>query len=116
MPTVDREFFDPMADDSGFEWQQAPGYPAGEAHELVLYEDGDGSQTRFLRLQPGVETDEVLTHEFYEEVYIVRGGFIDKRLDEAFTAGMYACRTPGMEHGPYAAPLGALAIEFRYYG
>jgi hypothetical protein len=28
---------------------------------------------------------------------------------------MYACRTPGMEHGPYQAPLGALAIEFRYF-
>lgn len=115
MPTENREFFDPMAADSGYEWQPAPGYPAGQAHELILYEDDDGSQTRFLRLQPGVETEEVLTHEFYEEVYIIRGGFIDKRLDEAFTAGMYACRTPEMEHGPYAAPLGALAIEFRYY-
>ena len=115
VPTEDIEFFDPFAEDSRFEWQQAPGYPEGEASELVLYEDNDGRRTSFLKLQPGVETEEVLAHEYYEEVYIIGGGFIDKRLEAAFTAGMYACRTPGMEHGPYLAPVGALAIEFRYY-
>ncbi|MFB6130185.1 MAG: cupin domain-containing protein [Salinigranum sp.] len=114
MPSEDMEFFDPTADDSGFEWQHAPGYPEG-GHELVLYEDDDGRQTRLLRLEPGVETDEVLTHDFYEEVYILQGGLLDKRLDEAFTAGMYACRTPGMEHGPYSAPVGCTTVEFRYY-
>lgn len=115
MPTEDMEFFDPLSEDSGLEWRQAPGYPEGMAHELPLYEDEDGSLTRFLKLEPGVDTDEVITHDFYEEVYVIQGGFIDKRLDEAFTSGMYACRTPGMEHGPYKAPIGALAIEFRYY-
>jgi anti-sigma factor ChrR (cupin superfamily) len=114
MPTEDMEFFDPLAPDSGFEWQQAPGYPEGMGHELVLYSDDEGRQTRFLRLQPGTETEDVITHDFYEEVYVIKGGFIDKRLDEAFTAGMYACRTPGMEHGPYKAPIGVLSIELRY--
>lgn len=114
MPTEDMEFFDPLTEDSAFEWQKADGYPEG-GYELLLYEDDDGSQTRFLRLEPGTETDEVLTHDFYEEVYLIRGGLIDKRLGEAFTQGMYACRTPGMEHGPYEAPVGCLALEFRYY-
>lgn len=114
MPTEDMEFFDPTTADSDFEWQPAPGYPEG-GYELVLYQDDDGGQTRLLRIEPGVETDEVLTHDFYEEVYIIEGGLIDKRLDEVFTAGMYACRTPEMEHGPYAAPVGCTTIEFRYY-
>ena len=115
MTGEDLEFFDPTATE-GFEWRQAPGYPEGEAAELVLHEGADGSATRLLRLEPGVETETVLTHPFYEEVYILEGGVIDTRLDEAFTAGMYAYRTPGMEHGPYAAPVGALTIEFRYPG
>lgn len=114
MPTVDMEFFDPTASDSDFEWQSAPGYDAGGS-ELVLYQDDDGGQTRLLRLDPGTETDEVLTHDFYEEVYIIEGSLIDKRLDEEFSAGMYACRTPGMEHGPYKSPDGCTTIEFRYY-
>jgi anti-sigma factor ChrR (cupin superfamily) len=114
MPTEDMEFFDPTAEDSGFEWQEAEGYPE-DIYELIIYEDEDGSQTRLLRLEPGAETDEVLTHDFYEEVYIIEGGLVDKRLDEVFTAGMYACRTPGMEHGPYAAPVGCTTIEVRYF-
>ena len=52
MPTKDMEFFDPLASDSGFEWQPAPGYDEGGT-ELVLYEDPDGGQTRLLRLEPG---------------------------------------------------------------
>lgn len=114
MPTEDKEFFDPTAEDSGFEWQPAPGY-GEDGEEIVLYEDDDGSQTRILQIHPGAETDEVLTHDFYEEVYIIEGSIIDTRLDEEFTAGMYACRTPGMEHGPYRSPEGCKTIEFRYY-
>lgn len=113
MPTVDREFFDPDAADD-VEWVPAAGYPDGIS-ELVLYRDDDGSHSRFLRIEPGVETDEVLTHEFYEEALILEGGLIDLTLDEAFTAGMYACRTPGMAHGPYAAPVGCTTFEVRYF-
>lgn len=114
MPMKDMEFFDPTDDDSSFDWQSTPGYDEG-GEELVLYED-DGRQTRLLRLAPGTETDKVLTHDFYEEVYIIQGGLIDKRLDEAFSVGMYACRTPEMEHGPYKAPVGCMMIDFRYPG
>jgi anti-sigma factor ChrR (cupin superfamily) len=114
MPTENKEFFDPMADDSGFEWERAEGYPEG-VYEMILYEDDDGSHSRFLKLEPGAETEEVLTHEFYEEAYVIQGGLYDKTLDEAFTAGMYACRTPEMEHGPYSAPVGALTFEVRYF-
>lgn len=115
MPTEDMEFFDPTTDSSPFEWEHAEGYPDG-IDEMILYEDEDGSQTRLLRFEPGAETHEVLEHDFSEEVYIIEGGLIDKRLDEAFTRGMYACRTPGMEHGPYVAPVGCTTIEFRYFG
>jgi hypothetical protein len=113
MPTEDMEFFDPLAAESEFEWQRADGYPEG-IYELILYEDDDGSHSRFLKLEPGAETDEVLTHDFYEEAFIIDGGLYDKTLDEAFTAGMVAVRQPGMEHGPYKAPVGALTYEVRY--
>lgn len=114
MPTEDMEFFDPLAEDSGYEWERAEGYPEG-VYELILYEDDDGSHSRFLKLEPGAETETVLTHEFYEEAYIIEGGLYDKTRDEAFSSGMVAVRTPGMEHGPYAAPVGALTFEVRYF-
>jgi len=44
----------------------------------------------------------------------VDGDITDLRLGERFTAGMYACRPPGMEHGPWRSDNGALMVEFRY--
>jgi hypothetical protein len=108
------EFFDPSADDSPVEWEPVEDYPDG-IYEKVFYRDEDGSHSRIIHFEPGVETEEVLAHDFYEEVYIIEGGLIDKTLDEVFTAGMYACRTPGMEHGPYDIPVGCTTFEVRYY-
>jgi len=28
---------------------------------------------------------------------------------------MYACRPPGMVHGPYRVPTGCLTLEMRYF-
>ena len=33
---------------------------------------------------------------------------------KTFTAGMYACRPPGMVHGPYRVPRGCTTLELRY--
>ena len=40
--------------------------------------------------------------------------FVDLGKGQTFTAGMYACRPPGMRHGPYRVPDGALTFEIRY--
>lgn len=114
MPTENMECFDPFAEDSDFRWEEVEEGSDG-IYEMVMYRDDDGSHTRFLRMEPGASFDERLEHDFYEELYILEGGIIDTTLDEAFTAGMYACRTPGMPHGPYEAPVGFLSMEFRYY-
>jgi mannose-6-phosphate isomerase-like protein (cupin superfamily) len=113
MPTEDMELFDPFASDSGFEWETVDDHD--DIHEMVMYRDEDSSHTRFLRMEPGAGIDERLSHDHYEELFIIEGKIVDKTLDETFSSGMYACRTPGMPHGPYETPTGCLTIEFRYY-
>jgi len=61
-----------------------------------------------------VETTETITHDFWEEVWIVGGSLTDLGLQRTFSAGMYACRPPGMPHGPYRCASGALLFETRY--
>jgi len=53
-------------------------------------------------------------HDFWEEVYIVEGALHDLTLDQTFGQGSYACRPPGMPHGPWVAPRGCLTFEVRY--
>ena len=75
-----------------------------------------GVATRVLRFAPGTDTSRngVQRHDFWEEVYILEGSITDLRLGETFTAGMYASRPPGMEHGPWVSAEGCVTFEVRY--
>ena len=53
----------------------------------------------------------MLTHDVWEEVLILEGSFHDLTLGRTFTPGWYACRPPGMRHGPYECPDGCLALR-----
>ena len=85
--------------------------------ELILSQDPDTRDyTRLVVMAPGTDTTEagVLMHDFHEEVFIVAGDLTDLTLGETFTAGMYACRLPGMPHGPYRSDSGCRMVEMRY--
>ena len=98
-------------------WRTPQGSVAGGISERVLSADEEGrAYTRLLRFEPGADSSPngPQVHDFWEEVFIVDGDITDLRLGERFTGGMYACRPPGMEHGPWRSGGGALLIEFRY--
>lgn len=117
MPKPELEYFDPQVTD-GFVWRPAEGDQSGHLTEMILSEDPDtGDLTRLLRLAPGTDTSATgpVTHEFWEEVYMVAGELVDLRLQQRFTPGMYACRPPGMVHGPWRTDVGCVAFEIRSY-
>ena len=98
------------------EWHVPEGSQAqGIVQQILATDPVSGSYTRLLRFEPGADSSPngVQLHDFWEEVYIVSGDITDLRLNERFTAGMYACRPPGMEHGPWSSEQGVLMIEFR---
>lgn len=88
-----------------------------ELDERILAKDpASGVATRILRLQPGTNTslNGTQVHDFWEEVYILDGSMTDLRLNRTFVAGDFACRPPGMEHGPWRSEDGCLTFEVRY--
>jgi hypothetical protein len=105
----EREFF--AADATP--WEPIEGQP-GLSERILAGGKDAADQTRMLRFDPGTLTAKTLTHDFWEEVWIVEGAIRDLRLDEEFTAGMYACRPPGMEHGPWESLAGCVTFEVRY--
>ena len=117
MPKPELEFFRP--DD--LPWQPVAGSATVGAGgpgimERVLSRDpATGDVTRLLRFDPGVETRETIAHDFWEEIWILEGSLSDLGKRQTFSAGMYACRPPGMRHGPYRSPGGALLFETRYH-
>ncbi|KAF5377344.1 hypothetical protein D9757_007990 [Collybiopsis confluens] len=56
--------------------------------------------------EPGAKTptNDIITHDYIEEVIFIEGGLKDLTLDHReWGAGAYAYRLPGMPHGPYQA-------------
>lgn len=109
------EFFDPLTTGA---WRRVADDATNQLEEMILTADEEtGDCTRLLRFPPGADTtpNGTLTHAFWEEVWILEGSILDTRLGEEFGAGQYACRPPGMPHGPWVSPKGAVTLEFRYH-
>jgi hypothetical protein len=105
-------------------WAVPAGYPKGIEQKILsgaLDEQAKrGSRTRFLRFQPGVFTTKPFVHEYWEEVYLVSGDLIvgnddQGRNGESFQPNTYACRPPGVHHGPFKSEKGCLLLEIHYY-
>jgi len=94
-------------------WQAAT--PTVTERTLSRGED-ERTLTRIAHWAPGTDTSAagVIRHEYVEEVYILDGELHDLTLGRTFTAGCYACRRPGMPHGPYRTEGGCTMLEIRY--
>ena len=105
-------------------WECPEGYPDGIEQKILaadIDEDGkSGSRTRLLRFQPGAYSKVPFVHDHWEEVYLVSGDLIVGNNEngdggERFMAPTYACRPPGVHHGPFKSDNGCILYELHYY-
>ena len=105
-------------------WETPPGYPDGIEQKIIsgrLDEDKKrGIRTRLLRFQPDARSTELFVHEYWEEVLLISGDLIvgsaaDETGEETFEPFTYACRPPGVHHGPFRSEGGCLLVEVHYY-
>lgn len=109
-PTL--EFFDPDLTP----WEKETDI-RGLYAKTLAHDPESGSYSRLLKFEPGCDTSEagVQSHPHWEEIWIVSGAITDLTLGKTFTAGMYACRPPGMKHGPWVSEYGCVTFEIRNY-
>ena len=105
-------------------WHVPPGYPEGIEQKILAGsindENKEGCRTRLLRFAPGVFTTRPFIHDHWEEVYLISGDLTvgnDANGDggESFASNTYACRPPGVYHGPFKSERGCLLLEIHYY-
>ncbi len=110
--------------DLGSGWEPPEGYPPGFWQKLLASDIDEarkkGSRTRLLKIDPGAFSTEPFVHDHWEEVYLVQGDLVvgndrqGKGGKQAF-APTYACRPPGVHHGPFASRDGCILHEIHYY-
>ena len=112
MAKPELEFFDVAS----VEWTAVDDRVPGLYERILTHEGESGAVTRILKFEPGTNTSPagVQVHPFWEEVYILEGSFRDLSLNQTFSKGSYACRPPGMRHGPWESPEGCVTFEVRY--
>ena len=105
-------------------WEPAPGAAPGIEQKLL---SGDldetnkvGARTRLIRFQPGAVAPEPFVHDYWEEVYLIRGQLTvgcdaEGQGGTVFDPQSYACRPPGTLHGPFTSKDGCLFFEIQYY-
>ena len=114
--------FRPIDMNSG--WETPSGYKKG-FWQKILASDLDeanktGSRSRLLRIEPGVFSEKPFIHDHWEEVFLAEGDLIVGNDDrgrggEQFFAPTYACRPPGVAHGPFKSEKGCVLFELHYY-
>ena len=118
----DHQEFYAVGFDDGFEL--IPGYPDGFKHKILTgfldKKNKKGGRTRLLRIEPGTYSTEPFMHDYWEEVWQVSGDLIvgndeNGKGGEQFFAPTYACRPPGVHHGPFTSENGCVMFEIHYY-
>ena len=87
--------------------------------ERILARDPSrGLLTRLVHWEPGLDTSSAgpVAHDYFEEVLILSGSLHDLGLQQTFGVGSYACRPPGMVHGPWITVDGCVMLEIQYAG
>ena len=106
-------------------WVTPAGYPNGIQHKILagsLHEAGrSGHRSRLLRFAPGAFTTEPFVHDYWEEVVLISGDLVvgcdgHGNGGQPFNPLTYACRPPGVRHGPFKSVAGCLLFEIHYYG
>ena len=121
---INKEHKEFYAVDMGGRWDVPEGYPEGIKQKILVgrldEENKTGCRTRLLRFDPGVFTTEPFTHDYWEEVYLLKGDLTvgndgNGQGGRKFDPDTYACRPPGTPHGPFKSESGCLLLESHYY-
>ena len=105
-------------------WETPPGYPEGIQQKILAGSLDEaaktGNRSRLLRFAPGVYTTKPFVHEYWEEVLLISGDLTvgnDERGEggEPFAPLTFACRPPGVFHGPFKSIAGCLLFEIHYF-
>ena len=89
----------------------------GKIEQLTLaIDDINGDYTRLTRFKPGADTKVfgANSHDYPEEIFIIKGRLYDQAFDRWLTAGDYASRPPGEVHGPFIAREECVVLEMSY--
>ncbi len=98
------------------QWEVIEGSDALLEQYTLAMDEETGDYTRLTRFKPGADTKSFgsKSHEYPEEIMIIKGRLYDEAFDQWLEVGDYASRPPGELHGPFKTDVGCVVLEMSY--
>jgi hypothetical protein len=98
------------------QWEIIEGTEGLLAQLTLAIDPESGDYTRLTRFQPGADTQDqgVKSHDYPEEILILKGRLYDAAWDLWLEAGDYASRPPRERHGPFKTDVECIVLEISY--
>lgn len=101
-----------------YKWEVIDGTD-GLIEQLTLAMDEvSADYTRLTRFRPGADTKDIAakSHDYPEEIMIIKGRQYDEAFNKWLEVGDYASRPPGELHGHFRANEECIVLEISYPG
>ena len=109
-------YWNPLVPENDERWKTIDN-TNGLLEQLTLAIDKEsGDYTRLTRFKPGANTFNLgaKSHEYPEEIFIVKGKLYDAAFDKWLETGEYVSRPPGELHGPFKTDVECIVLEISY--
>jgi len=109
-------YWNALLPENSNKWDPIEG-TSGALEQLTLAIDEEtGDYTRLTRFKAGADTKEFggKSHDYPEEIIIIKGRLFDEAFDKWLEVGDYASRPPGEVHGPFLAVEECIVLEMSY--
>jgi len=116
MSKTTASYWNPLGVESNEQWDILENTD-GLIEQLTLaMDEHTGDYTRLTRFKPGADTSAfgVTSHDYPEEIMIIKGRLYDHAFDLWLEMGDYASRPPGELHGPFKAEVECVVFEVSY--
>jgi hypothetical protein len=109
-------YWNPLIPENQDRWESIDN-TNGLLEQLTLAIDEEsGDYTRLTRFKPGADTTAFgpKSHEYPEEIFVVKGRLYDAAFNRWLETGEYASRPPGEVHGPFKTDVECIVLEMSY--
>ncbi|MFC1749542.1 cupin domain-containing protein [Pseudomonadota bacterium] len=99
-------------------WETIDGTDGLLDQVTLAMDEASGDYTRLTRFKAGADTSAfgAKSHDYPEEIMIIKGRLYDAAFDKWLEAGDYASRPPGELHGPFKTDEECIVLEISYPG
>ena len=110
------KYWNPLNLDNQGQWESIEASNGYLEQITLAYDEQTGDYTRLTRFKPGADTSNFGTksHDYPEEIFIVKGRLYDEAFERWLEAGEYASRAPGELHGPFRTDVECIVLEISY--